>query len=49
MDILCTDKVCINIDEEVGTEEWKRQIYENYISESDKKKLEEFINMIHSI
>lgn len=49
MNILCADKGCINIDEEVGSKEWEKVMMENDISESDIKILEEFINKVNSM
>lgn len=45
----CADNSCNNIDEEVKSEEWRQEMLENVISESDIKKLEEFINKIYDM
>lgn len=49
MSFICTNDNCTNVDEEVGTKEWERQMRDNDISESDMEKLEAFVNDIYNM
>jgi len=40
---ICTNNGCINLDAEVGSEEWKNQLRKQAIVEEDIEKISEFI------
>ena len=49
MNILCTDKGYINVDSEVGTKEWEKQMMDSDINEDDMEELEDFVNEINNM